>query len=145
MRDLQVALNSFESVEGREEGTQGKRLQQPHQKMVAPGVCLRNKGLDVCCTVFFSEPACDSCPLHLVSAWRWPNPQGVYTCVNQSADTNGQVQNTFQGNNTDSKDPELPNGTLQAKTWLSHSSPLMNQQWEQRMLVWEGEGLLSPL
>lgn len=145
MRDLQVALNSFESVESREEGTQCKRPEQPHQKMVAPGVCIRDKGLAVCCTVFFSEPACDSCPLHLVSAWRWPNPQGVCACVNQSDDTDGQAQNTFQGNNTHSKDPQLPNGTLQVKTWLSHSSPLMTQQWEQGMLVWEGEGLLLAL
>lgn len=49
----------------------------------------------------------DSCHLHLVSAWRWPSPRGEYACVNQSADTNGRVQNTFQGNSTDSKDPEL--------------------------------------
>lgn len=39
--------------------------------------------------------------------------------VKQAADTNGQVQpptqNTCQGNNTSSKGPELPNGTLQAK------------------------------
>lgn len=61
---------------------------------------------------------CDCCRLHLVSR-RWLSPWGVHARVKQAADTNGQVQpptqNTCQGNNTSSKGPELPNGTLQAK------------------------------
>lgn len=94
-----------------------------------------------------------SCPLHLgeslqnaetfnwlclSSAQCWLCPRSVHGCVKQSADANEHVQflkqNMFQGNNTDSKNPDLPNGIFPAKTWLTQAHRC-HESGEQRMLV----------
>lgn len=78
--------------------------------------------------------------LHLVSAQCWSSPWGVHSCVKQAADTDKHVQslkqNMFHGNNTDSKDPDLPNGLFQERRWLTQAHRCQESR-EQRMLVWE--------
>lgn len=89
--------------------------------------------------------------LCLSSAQRWLSPRSAHGCVKQSADTNEHIQflkqNMFQGNNTDSKNPDLPNGIFPAKRWLTQPTDAIRVEnkecWYEGCFWEEGEGMSS--